>query len=78
MNKKCLSDYDLNESYELHETYELNKLNVYELSEQDFYPPADDRVWKSNVSDIAGGDNFADYCEYIFKILDEEEYFEDN
>ena len=46
------------------------------LKESDYYPPSDDRVWKSNVKDIDGGDNFADYCEYIFKILDEEEYFE--
>lgn len=74
MSKEYLPDYEL-PNYEL---YELNKSSFYELSEQDFYPPADDRVWKSNVSDIEGGDNFADYCEYIFKILDEEEYFEDN
>lgn len=46
------------------------------LKESDFYPPSDDRVWKSNVEDIDGGDNFADYCEYFFKILDEEEYWD--
>lgn len=47
------------------------------LTEQDFYPPTDNRHWKSNVRDIAGGDNFADFCEYFFELLDEEEYFED-
>ena len=46
------------------------------LKESDFYPPSDDRVWTSNVDDIDGGDNFADYCKYIFEILDEEEYWE--
>lgn len=46
------------------------------LKESDFYPPSDDRVWTSNVEDIDGGDNFADYCKYIFDILDEEEYWE--
>lgn len=46
------------------------------LKESDFYPPTDDRTWKSNVEDIDGGDNFADYCKYIFKILKEEEYWE--
>ena len=46
------------------------------LSEQDFYRPSDDRVWESYVEDIDGGDNFADYCEYFFELLDEEEYFE--
>lgn len=39
-------------------------------------PLFDDRNWKSNVEDIDGGDNFADYCEYFFEILDEEEYFD--
>ena len=36
----------------------------------------DDRTWKSYVRDINGGDNFADFCEEFFKMLDEEEYFE--
>ena len=46
------------------------------LTESDFYPPADNRVWKSYVEDIDGGDNFADYCEYIFGIYEEEGYYE--
>ena len=36
----------------------------------------DDRTWKSNIEDIDGGDNFADYCEYFFELLEEEEYFD--
>lgn len=52
------------------------KNNEIHLSEIDFYPPPDNRVWKSYVEDINNGDNFADYCEYIFDILEEEEYFE--
>ena len=47
-----------------------------ELNEQDFYPPYDNRYWESKVEDIYGGDNFADYCEYLFDILGEEEYFD--
>ena len=46
------------------------------LSEQEFYTPSDERTWKSFVRDIDGGDNFADYCEDFFELLDEEEYFE--
>ena len=46
------------------------------LTEQDFYPPSDDRVWMSNVKDIDDGDNFADYCQEFFSLLDEEEYFD--
>ena len=48
----------------------------YCLTEEDFYPPADNRTWRSNVRDVRGGDNFADYCEYFFEMLAEEEYFE--
>ena len=36
----------------------------------------DDRYWKSGVEDIEGGDNFIDYCEYIFEILEEEGYYD--
>ena len=46
------------------------------LEESDFYPPPDDRVWKSNIEDIEGGDNFADFCAEFFKMLDEEEYWD--
>lgn len=46
------------------------------LTEKDFYPPADDRHIKSNIQDIYGGDTFADYCGYIFNILEEEDYYE--
>lgn len=54
-----------------------SKLNSSDcLTEVDFYPPSDNRTLKSNVKDIYGGDNFADYCEYIFELLEEEEYYE--
>lgn len=46
------------------------------LTENNFYPIADNRTWKSYVEDIDGGDSFADYCEYIFDLLDEEEYYD--
>ena len=32
------------------------------LTEQDFYPPSDNRIWKSNIKNINNGDNFTDYC----------------
>lgn len=54
------------------------------LDEQDFYSTEfdetflyiDNRIWKSNVEDINGGDNFADFCEEFFELLDEEDYWE--
>ena len=36
----------------------------------------DNRTWESSVCDINGGDNFADFCEELFEMLDEEEYWE--
>lgn len=52
------------------------KANKDCLTEEDFYPPEDNRTLKSNVQDIYGGDNFSDYCRYIFGVLDEEEYYD--
>lgn len=46
------------------------------LKEEDFYPPSDNRCLKSYIRDVNGGDSFAEYCEYIYEILDEEEYYE--
>ena len=45
-------------------------------NEQDFNYLSDDRFWTSNVEDINGGDNFADYCKDIFNLLEEEEYYD--
>lgn len=61
---------------------ELNKQNCrckdaeLCLTEQDFYPPSDNRAWKSNVKDIDDENNFADFCVEFFEILDEEEYYD--
>lgn len=63
-------------------TEELDKMidfvinNSFCLTDSDFYPPSDNRVWTTNVMDIDGGCNFADYCEEYFEMLDQEEYFE--
>ena len=46
------------------------------LSEIDFCPPYDNRVLKSYIENIEGGDNFADYCEYIFELYEEEGYYD--
>lgn len=50
--------------------------NRYYLTEEDFCSMSDDRLWTSNVEDIDGGDNFADYCQEFFRMLDEEEYYD--
>ena len=56
--------------------YTPNYDNDSILNERDFYPPSDNRVWKSYVEDIEGGDNFADYCRGFFNMCEEEDYYE--
>lgn len=50
--------------------------NKFYLKEADFYFSSDDRAWKSYIEDIDGGDNFVDYCGYIFELLEEEGYYD--
>ena len=71
-NNHNMLDDILNKQYYNH----YSKQDDYCLSEIDFYPPSDDRVLESYVEDIDGGDNFADYCEYIFELYEEEDYYE--
>lgn len=53
----------------------LNEQDTTELTEQDFFTTSDSRYLESYIEDIDGGDNFADYCEYIFELLEEEGYY---
>ena len=50
---------------------------IYTDIEKYLYSSSDDRVLTSNVEDIEGGDNFADYCKEFFEMLEEEEYWDD-
>lgn len=54
----------------------LGKQHTFELTEQDFYAYSDNRVLKSYIEDINSGDNFADYCEDFFELLEEEGYYD--
>lgn len=67
MSNKYNIDDIMNELYEQDCNY---------LTEESFYPPSDNRCLKSYIKDINGGDNFADYCEYIFELLEEEGHYE--
>ena len=44
----------------------------YELTEEDFYPPEDKRIYRSGVTDIVGGDNFEDYAEWFYDNYEDE------
>ena len=71
----------MNDEYKFNDELERQLLkylkdNDFTLSESDFYSTCDNRVLKSYIEDIDGGDNFADYCEYIFELLEEEEYYD--
>lgn len=54
----------------------LNEQDTTELTEQDFFTTSDNRCLKSYIEDINGGDNFCDYCKYIFNLLEEEGYYD--
>ena len=70
MNNNYVSDDILDEEF-----YEyLFEIEGYQLNEKHY--DSDDRYWKSYVEDIEGGDNFVDYCKYIFDILEEEGYYD--
>lgn len=49
---------------------------VGDILQHYIFPISDDRVWESYVYDISGGDNFADFCEEFFELLDEEGYWD--
>ena len=44
----------------------------YELTEKDFFPPKDTRLYQSGVEDINGGDNFDDYAKEFFDLYEKE------
>ena len=55
---------------------EMDEQSLECLTEESFYPPYDDRFLESYIDDIEGGDNFADYCECFFEMLEEEGYYD--
>lgn len=79
MNVKIMFSDNLNRKdyypYPIDEKQNKNNIDN-SLSEDDFYKADDDRCWESYVDDIDGGDNFADYCESFFEMLDEEGYWD--
>lgn len=54
---KCLHKYHLRNK---------NILNNYVLTEKDFYPPEDTRLYNSCIEDIDNGDNYDDYAKWFY------------
>lgn len=50
-------------------------LDNYILSEEDFYPPSDNRTLKTNIKEMYKGE-FEEYTEYIFDLYESEDYYE--
>lgn len=50
----------------------IKTVGDYELTEKDFYPPEDTRVYQSGVEDIVDGDNFADYAKSFYEEYENE------
>lgn len=56
------------------ERLENTASNLIELTEQDFYPIEDNRLYTSGIDDIDGGDGFADYTEWFWDEYEHEIY----
>ena len=65
----------MNNKYDFDDITE-GQYNSRSLTEADFYPSLDNIYLKSNIEDIDGGDNFADFCRDFFELLDEEGYYD--
>ena len=48
------------------------KLNHHELTEEDFYPPEDKRIYSPIIMDVYGGDNFKEYFKYFYETYGED------
>lgn len=76
-------NYDFSDILDDQYTFELSEKDCrslnggnFCLAEIDFYTTSDDRYLESYIEDIDGGDNFADYCEDLFELLEEEGYWD--
>ena len=49
-----------------------NLKTYFEITEKDFYPPEDTRLFKSGIQDIYGGDNFEDYSKWFYSNYEDE------
>lgn len=43
-----------------------NLQDYYRITEKDFYPPEDTRLYNSGIDDIYDGDNFGDYAKWFY------------
>ena len=50
----------------------IKNLDDYELTEKDFYPPEDTRLYCSGIEDIDGGDNFSDFARFFYNNYENE------
>ena len=60
-----------NENNEIQQQSSIST-DFVELSEKDFYPPEDKRVFRSCVYNIYGGDNYYDYINDFYDKYGEE------
>lgn len=49
-----------------------NLKSYYEITEKDFYPPEDSRLYQSGIDDIEDGDNFEDYSKWFYNNYENE------
>ena len=64
--------YTTSKSLDESNLYNKTNLNNYVLTEKDFYPPEDKRIYRSGVNDIVDGDNFDDYAKWFYDNYEDE------
>lgn len=77
-NKKNLTLDNLKDNKDLVKINENHMRYIQQsilLTEKDFYPPTDNREFKSGIQDIPYGDKFRDYVEDYFENYCEDIYF---
>ena len=57
---------------DLKELREYLDKNYPVLTEEDFYPPADERVRSCGIDDIPGGDSYVDYFNWFYETYGED------
>lgn len=61
------------DSYNINKSNKLKYLQDYHrITEKDFYPPEDTRLYESGIEDIDNGDNFDDYVKWFYNNYEHE------
>ena len=77
MNKENYENQnEVSEAKHIQEEEFCLKDSDFYLTEESFYPPADNRCLQSLIEDINNEDNFIEYAKFIYDLYEDEGYYE--